>query len=376
MTIDIREVTLFRVQKDLVREFETSSHRKNNIEHVLIKATTVDGMVGWGEAASPSDPFYCYEYTESCWHALRHYLAPTLLAGVYETPADALSASHVTGHPFAHAASDMVMWDLYSQYQGLPLADALGGTQREVSAGVSLGIEKTIDDLLEVVALHVRDGYRRVKLKISPVWAYEPARAIRDSFPDVAVQVDANGVFTASDVDDPLFAALDGLGLLMIEQPFGADDLLSHATLQQRLETPICLDESITSLAMLRVALALEAGRVINIKVSRLGGIGPACAVHDVCRDAGVPVWCGGMHEYGIGRAANLALASLPGFTYPSDLSGSSKYYESDIVHPTIVAHDGMVTVPRSRDGLGVDVLEDRVRAHAVEIVNINSTGT
>ena len=376
MTIDIREVTIFRVRKDLVREFETSSHRKNYIEHVLIKATTVDGRVGWGEAASPTDPFYCYEYTESCWHVLRNYLVPTLLAGVYETPADALSASHVTGHPFAHAASDMVMWDLYSQYLGLSLADALGGTQREVSAGVSLGIEKTIDDLLEVVALHVRDGYRRVKLKISPTWTYEPARAIRESFPDIAVQVDANGVFTASDIDNPLFTDLDGLGLLMIEQPFGADDLLSHAALQQRLATPICLDESITSLAMLRVALSLEAGRIINIKVSRLGGIGPARAVHDACFNAGVPVWCGGMHEFGVGRAANLALASLPGFTYPSDLSGSSKYYETDIVEPTIVAHHGMVTVPRSCNGLGLDVLEDRVRANALEIVNINSTET
>jgi O-succinylbenzoate synthase len=373
VSIDIREVTLFRVRKDLVREFETSSHRKNYIEHVLVKATTAHGMVGWGEAASPVDPFYCYENTDSCWDTLRRYLVPTLLTDTFKTPADALAASHVTGHPFAHAASDMAVWDLYSQTQGLPLTDALGGTQREVSSGVSLGIERTIDDLLEVVALHVRDGYRRVKLKISPTWAYEPAKAVLDAFADLVVQVDANCGFDASDLDSPVFTKLDRLGLLMIEQPFAEDDLLSHATLQRRLDTPICLDESITSLEMLRVALALDAGRIVNIKVSRLGGVTPARAVHDACLDAGIPVWCGGMHEFGVGRAANLAIASLPGFTYPSDLSGSSKYYETDIVEPAIVAHQGMVVVPRERPGLGLRVLEDRIRAEATETITMAS---
>ncbi len=372
--IDVVEVTLFRVHKELVHEFETSSHTKNSIEHVLVKATTADGRVGWGEAASPSDPYYCYESTDTCWHVLRHYLVPTLLTGTFETPAHALRASKVTGHPFARAASDMVMWDLYSQELDLPLADALGGTQDEVSAGVSLGIERSIDDLLEVVAHHVRDGYRRVKLKISPTWAYEPARAVREAFPGVAVQVDANGIFSARDIDSPLFSDLDGLGLLMIEQPFDADDLLSHAALARRLETPICLDESITSLGALATALFLEAGRIINIKVSRLGGVGPARDVHDVCLNAGVPVWCGGMHEFGVGRAANLAVASLPGFTYPSDLSGSKKYYETDVVEPTIAAHDGLVKVPRGQNGLGLNVLEDQVRANALDVVVLSAT--
>lgn len=373
MTIDVREVTMFRVRKDLVREFETSTHRKNYIEHVLVKATTTDGLVGWGEAASPSDPFYCYESTDTCWHVLSHYLVPTLLDGAFDTPGDALRASSVTGNPFAHAASDMLMWDLFSQQQGLPLADVLGGTQQEVSAGVSLGIETSIDDLLEVVAQHVNDGYRRVKLKISRAWAYEPVKAVRDAFPDVAVQVDANGIFGGSDVDNPLFTQLDRLGLLMIEQPFASEELLLHAALQARLETAICLDESITALGVLRTALALQAARIINIKVSRLGGVGPAREVHDVCLDAGVPVWCGGMHEFGVGRAANLAIASLPGFTYPSDLSGSKKYYESDVVEPEITAQHGMVSVPRGRSGLGLTVLEERVRADATEIVVLNA---
>jgi len=372
--IDVREVTLFRVRKALVHEFETSSHAKNFIEHVLVKATTADGLVGWGEAASPSDPFYCYESTDTCWQILNRYLVPALLKGGFETPDDALASSSVTGHPFAHAASDMVMWDLFSQQQGLALSDALGGTRVDVSAGVSLGIEKSIDDLLKVVAHHIDDGYHRVKLKISPTWAYEPAKAVREAWPDVAVQVDANGIFTASDLDSRLFSDLDSLGLLMIEQPFAMEDLLSHATLQRRLETPICLDESITSLGALKTALFLKAAQIINIKVSRLGGVGPAREVHDVCLDAGVPVWCGGMHEFGVGRAANLAVASLPGFTLPSDLSGSKKYYEADIVEPEIVARNGMVHVPRERTGLGVRVLEGRVNADAIDAVVVNTS--
>jgi o-succinylbenzoate synthase len=371
--IDVTDVTLFRVRKELVHEFETSSHRKNYIEHVLVKATAADGLVGWGEAASPSDPYYCYESTDTCWHVLRNYLVPTLLGGTFDTPDDALHASPVNGHPFAHAASDMVMWDLFSQQQGLALCDALGGTQTQVSSGVSLGIEKSIDDLLKVVAHHVSDGYQRVKLKISPTWAFEPAKAVREAFPNIAVQVDANGIFNADDVESPIFRELDGLGLLMIEQPFGADDLLSHAALQQRLETPICLDESITSLDALRTALSLKAASIINIKVSRLGGVGPARRVHDVCLNAGVPVWCGGMHEFGVGRAANLAIASLPGFTYPSDLSGSKKYYENDVVEPEITAHDGLVSVPRGRSGLGVTVLEERIRSEAIDEVTLNT---
>ncbi len=372
--IDVREVTLFRVRKDLVREFETSSHRKNFIEHVLLKATTLEGAVGWGEAASPTDPFYCYESTETCWHILRHYLAPTLLKGRFETPEEARAASPVTGHPFAHAASDIAMWDLFSQSQDLALADALGGTQREVRAGVSLGIEASIDTLLEVVAKHVSDGYQRVKLKISPTWAYEPAKAVREAFPDVAVQVDANGIFASGDLEDPLFAQLDSLELLMIEQPFEAEDLLTHAALQRRLATPVCLDESITSIGALRSALFLDAGRIINIKLSRLGGVGGARQVHDACFDAGVPVWCGGMHEFGIGRAANLAVASLPGFTYPSDLSGSAKYYASDLVEPTIVATGGLVEVPRGRSGLGLEVVEERIRTEALDVVTLHAT--
>jgi O-succinylbenzoate synthase len=367
VSITVKEVTLFHVAMPLVREFETSSHKKSFIEHILVRATDSDGFVGWGECASPSDPYFCYESTATCWLMLEQYLVPSLLGATWDTPGEAVSFSHVNGHPFAHAAIEMACWDLYAQHLGQPLADVLGGDALAVEAGVSLGIESTVDKLLEVVALHVNDGYRRVKLKITPGWDVEPSRAVRTAFPDVALQVDANGGYENTERSNDVLTQLDALELLMIEQPFHQDDLVGHAVLQARLDTPLCLDESITSLEAARTALTLEACRVINIKVSRLGGLGHARDVHDFCRVSNVPVWCGGMHEFGIGRAANLALAGLPGFLYPSDLSGSKKYYEQDLVSPEIVARDGRVVIPRGKPGLGVDVLMDRVEAHVVK---------
>ena len=364
--ITIEEITLFHVRLPLVREFETSSHKKSFIEHILVRALDVDGFVGWGECASPSDPYFCYESTATCWMMLERYLVPSLLGAAWDTPSEAQALSHVNGHPFAHAATDIACWDLFSQHLGQPLSQALGGESLDVEAGVSLGIEPSLDALIGVVAHHVDDGYRRVKLKIAPGWDVAPCRAVRAAFPDLALQVDANGAFEDSDTTDDVFRELDEFGLLMIEQPFHQDNVQAHAALQARLDTPLCLDESITSLGAARTALALEACRIVNIKVSRLGGLGHARDVHDFCRASGVPVWCGGMHEFGVGRAANLALASLPGFLYPSDLSGSKKYFEEDIISPEIVAREGWVHVPRSKPGLGVDVVMDRVGANVV----------
>jgi O-succinylbenzoate synthase len=233
-----------------------------------------------------------------------------------------------------------------------------------VAAGVSLGIEANLDELLAQVGRHVGEGYRRVKLKIRPGWDVEPARVVRAAFPELAVQVDANGSYTTSDIER--LTQLDELDLMMLEQPFAPDDLLGSSELARRLRTPVCLDESITSVHALRTALALNACGIVNIKVSRLGGVGPAKAVHDVCLEEGVPAWCGGMHEFGIGRAANLAIASLPGFTLPSDVSGSDKYYSHDIVTPAITATDGLVPVPLERSGIGLEVDEVVLAAHTI----------
>jgi o-succinylbenzoate synthase len=369
MPVTITEVTLAVVRLALVHEFETSSHRKGHLDHILVRATATDGhrqLVGWGECASPAQPFYCGETTDTCWQILGEYLVPMLLGRPWDTVAEAMApTAAVTGNHFARAGLEMACWDLLAQSWDAPLADALGyqGAQR-VEAGVSLGIEPTIDALMEQVAHHVGDGYRRVKLKIRPGWDVEPVRAVREAFPALALQVDANGGYAPEDCDR--LAALDGYDLLMVEQPFAADDLLAHAALARRVATPVCLDETVTSVAVLRSALALRACAIVNVKVSRLGGIGPAVAVHDACREAGIPVWCGGMHEFGVGRAANLAVASLPGFTLPSDVSGSDKYYRADIVTPPIRARDGSVAVPRDRPGIGLTVDEDAVREHTL----------
>ena len=363
MPITITEVELSLVRLDLVHAFETSSHRKGHLDHIVVKVTAEDGSVGWGECASPSDPFYCGESTWTCWYVLGDYLAPMLLGRPWEHPDDAARlTSKVSDNHFARAGLDMACWDLYGQAHGAVLADQLGGTADRVSAGVSLGIEPSIDGLLQQVGHHVADGYRRVKLKIRPGWDLEPVKAVQAAFPSVALQVDANTGYHPDEADT--LAALDGLGLLMIEQPYDKSDLLSHADLAARLDTPVCLDESVTSTAVLHTALRLGAADIVNIKVSRLGGLGASREVHDICRDAGVPVWCGGMHEFGIGRAANLALASLPGFVLPSDVSGSDKYYRTDIVTPPIRATDGLVPVPRARPGLGVLVDEDIMAQH------------
>jgi O-succinylbenzoate synthase len=374
MLSTVERVDLYLIRLPLVHAFQTSSHRKNELEHIVVRVTDAAGNTGWGECASPSDPFYCAETVGTCWLLIHDYFAPLLVGGEpWEMPHEAAKRwSKVRGNQFARAALDMACHDLAARRAGLPLARLLGGTATSVPAGVSLGIEPSISALIDQVRRQVDAGYQRVKLKIGPGWDVEPVRAVRAEFGDeLILQVDANGAYHATRAHTDALLALDAFGLAMIEQPYQPDDLLAHATLQQRLVTPVCLDESITSVEMARTALRLRAGRIINIKVSRLGGLGPARQVHDVCRDLGVPVWCGGMHEFGVGRAANVALASLPGFTLPSDVSGSDKYFTQDIVTPPIRAVDGRVSVPYDHPGIGheVDVeLVERLAARRATI--------
>ncbi|MEV6302814.1 o-succinylbenzoate synthase [Actinoplanes sp. NPDC051861] len=365
----ISTVELRRVRLPLVHQFRTSSHAKRELEHILVTLTASDGTVGWGEIASPSGPFYSAETVESCWAVSRSFLAPLVLGVSWEHPSELASAmARVRGNHFARAGFDMAAWAMWSSDNSLPLASALGGTRSRVAAGVSLGIEPAIDDLLEQVDARVSEGYKRVKLKIAPGWDVEPVRAVRAAFPAVTLHVDANGIYDIS--EKSVFGVLDRLGLTMIEQPFAPRELVAHATLQARLETPLCLDESIEDIGDLRTALHLGAGRVINIKVSRMGGLTHAVRAHDLARDAGVPVWCGGMHEFGVGRAANVALSSLPGFTLPSDVSGSDKYYARDITTRPIVCTDGFVAVPTTA-GLGWEPDVDFLSEHVTDQVSI-----
>jgi o-succinylbenzoate synthase len=356
----VTTVEAFLVSMPLVRAFQTSSHRKSHLEHILLRVGDTDGAVGWGEIASPSDPYYCAETVDSCRLTVERYLAPALLGAEWDHPSQVGALwARVRGHHFAKAGLDIACWDLWARTAGRPLARALGGERETIETGVSLGIEPTMADLLGQAARYAAEGYPRIKLKIAPGWDVEPVRAVREAHPDLAVHVDANGAYTEDQA--AVFTELDRLGLTMIEQPFAPGALAAHARLQDRLETAVCLDESVENLDHLDTALALGAGRVLNIKVSRMGGLTNAKAAHDRAVAAGWRVWCGGMYEFGVGRAANIAIAALPGFTLPGDISGSDKYYACDVVRPPIRAEKGRVPVPAA-PGLGHEVDEPLVR--------------
>lgn len=361
----IDRVRLFELSLPLVHSFETSSHRKSGLTHILVELTDTDGRIGWGEIASPTDPYFSADTVETGWHLATGYLAGRILQSPTPEP-EALEATwrRIRGHEFAKSGFSIAVWDLAAKAEGISLAEKLGGTRSEVVAGVSLGIEPTIDELLEQVQRQVDAGYRRVKLKIAPGWDVEPVLAVRGAYPDLLLHVDANAAYRPGPESTELFRRIDSAQLTMIEQPFDVRDFVGHADLQRQIATPVCLDESIVHVDDIHTMLKLDAARVVNIKVSRMGGLTAAREAHDVAAAAGIPVWCGGMHEFGIGRAANVAISSLPGFSLPSDVSGSDKYYAEDVIAPPVVAHDGVVQVPTG-PGIGHEVREDWISEHA-----------
>jgi o-succinylbenzoate synthase len=367
VTYTVERVDLYLVRLPLLRPFTTSSHTKDHLEHIIIRVTAADGAAGWGECASPSDPYYCAETTETCWHIIRDFLSPALLGAIWDHPVQVGGLwAKVRGNNFAKAGIEMACWDLHGRVTGTAVARLLGGGEARpfIESGVSLGIEPSPAALLEQVDRFVAQGYKRIKMKIGPGHDVEYVAAVRAKHPDLPLMVDANSVYTLADAAH--LKQLDRFNLMMIEQPLGDDDIIDHAALQKELRTPICLDESIHTLDDCRKALDLDAGRIINIKVSRLGGLAEAKRVHDLCRARGIPVWCGGMHEFGVGRAANIAINSLPGFTLPGDVSASDRAYKEDIVAPPIRAFEGRLPVPLDRPGLGHDVVEDALRARTV----------
>lgn len=367
MTYTVERVDLYLARLPLVRPFTTSSHTKHHLEHIIVRLRTADGAEGWGECASPSDPFYCAETTETCWHLLHDFLAPALVGQRWQHPEQAGGLwQKVRGNHFAKAGIEMACWDLDARARGISVARALGGDEARpsIESGVSLGIEATPAALLAQVDRAVAEGYKRIKVKIGPGHDIAYLTAVRAKYPNLPVMADANSVYTLADA--PLLRQLDQFNLMMIEQPLADDDIIDHAALQRELRTPICLDESIHNVEDCRKALDLDAGRIINIKVSRLGGLAEAKRVHDLCRSRGVPVWCGGMHEFGTGRAANIAISSLPGFTLPGDISSSTERYREDLVEPPVVAERGIMPVPLDRPGLGHDLIESRLRAALV----------
>lgn len=350
----IDAITMREIALPLKTPFVTGVGRVD-VRRVIIIEARCQGVVGYGEASPLSDPYYTEETTETAWHILESFLIPRVLGKRWRTPFDiAAMLAPVRRHFMAKAGLEGAAWDLYARSQGVSLAKALGGASASVPAGISIGIPGDLETLALQVEKALKAGYARVKIKIKPGWDIEPVRMLRERLGDFPLMVDANSAYTLADTDH--LRRLDEFNLLMIEQPLAWDDLFQHAQLQAALKTPICLDESITSLAAARLALELESCRVINIKPGRVGGLSEAVRIHDWCRSHGVPVWCGGMLESGIGRAHNLALASLPGFTLPGDLSPSDRYFEREIVKPPItLLPSGRLPVPDG-PGIGVEV--------------------
>jgi len=357
----IEQIEIRYLEIPLVHPFETSFGRED-ARHTVVVAARSEGLTGWGEAATSAGPWYEYETVETCWHILHDFLGPAVAGQeVSEAEDVARLMAPVRGHNLAKMGLEAAIWDLLGQAEGRSVSEMLGGTRERVSVGVSIGVQASVPELLERIAGFWSQGYSRVKVKIRPGWDIEVLRQVRREFSGVPLMADANSAYNLVDADH--LQELDAFDLMMIEQPLGHDDLVDHAQLQRRLQTPICLDESVSSLAAARATLALGSGRIINIKPGRVGGLTVAQAIHGLCQPQGIPLWCGGMLETGIGRAHNVALASLPGFSLPGDISASARYFHEDIVDPPFVLNDdGTMTVPAG-PGIGVSVALDRLHA-------------
>ena len=354
----LARVTLREIQLALKEPFRISSGVASTRRILLLELEDESGASTWSECVAFDRPNYTPETIDTAWLAIREWLAPRLIGRDVAHPSAVhdILARDIRGHNMAKAALEMGCWGLAAELERSPLSRLLGGTRDAVPTGISLGIQPTPELLVERAVIAVANGYRKIKLKIQPGQDVAYVDAVRAALgPDVELMVDANAAYTIADA--PHLAELDAYDLLMLEQPLGADALLQLAELQRRMKTPLCLDESIIDVTRAHDMIALGSGRIINIKPGRVGGFAASIAIHDVCRDAAVPVWCGGMLESGIGRAYNVALASLPNFSLPGDLSPSARYWARDIVSPEwTMDANGMVTVPRDRAGLGVDV--------------------
>jgi o-succinylbenzoate synthase len=364
--MNISRVNLYHLRMPLVSPFETSFGRIEFRECILVEAFA-EGITGYGECAADRDPGYGYETTGTAWHILRDYLVPALLASQKSNIEDYQRVvSTVKGHNMAKAGLEMALWDIKGKREDISLRNMLGGTREKVEVGVSVGLQESPDHLVRVVEKYRSDGYNRVKIKIKPYRDLEDTRAVRRAFPALRLQVDANSAYTLETV--LALQPLDELELLLIEQPLSEDDLWDHHYLQSQFKTPICLDESILSPRHARQALEMGACRVINIKAGRVGGLSQALSIHNICLSKDIPVWCGGMLETGVGRAANLALASLPGFCLPGDISATTRYYARDITNEGFYLNpDSTIQVP-DLPGLGVSIdqkaLEQFTLAH------------
>jgi O-succinylbenzoate synthase len=369
----IEAITLREIQMPLVHFFETSFSRIYSRRILLIQAQC-DGVNGWGECVAGEDPFYSSEWIESAWPTIKHYLAPALLGKSIDSGRDSAALmSKVRGHRMAKASLENALWDAEAKQKQQPLWRLLGGKQKEIPCGVSIGIQDSIEQLLEKIETELAAGYRRIKIKVKPGWDINVLERVRSRWSDIVLSCDANSAYTLDEVEH--LRKFDQFNLLMIEQPLWNDDIYYHARLQRELRTAICLDESIQNVRDAAQAVETDACHILNIKVGRVGGFSEAKKVHDVCLANKVPVWCGGMLESGIGRAHNIALSTLENFKLPGDVSASKRYWKEDIIEPEVeVTPQG--TIPISDEpGTGYRILEDRIEKLTVRKETIRADG-
>jgi len=355
----IRKITLRELGMKLIAPFEISNGVSYERRIVLVEAD-VDGIAGWAECVAGETPQYSPETVETAWHVLRDHLWPLMKGKDFASAADVSDMlESVRGHNMAKGGLEAAVWDAEAKHKGVPLWRLLGGTREEIASGVSVGIKSSLDELVATVKKELDAGYQRIKIKIKPGKDLEPVKRLRQEFPKIKLTVDANSAYRLEDW--PVLKQFDAYYLMMIEQPLGWEDIYSHAELQKKLSTPICLDECVHTFEQARAAIALGACKIINIKLGRVGGFTGARRIHDLCQQNSIPVWCGGMLESGIGRAHNIALSTLPNFTLPGDVSASRRYWIEDIIEPeVVVSPQGTIRVPTG-PGIGFEPRMDRI---------------
>lgn len=359
----ITEVILYLIDMRMKHPFETSFGTLQDKTIIIVQAKDQSGVIGWGEGVAFDAPWYTEETVKTSLHMLEDFLIPIIMHRELEHPNEVskLFAS-IRRNNMAKSAIEGAVWDIYAQQTNQSLAKAVGGTRKEIDVGISIGIQPSIERLLNTIDSYLQEGYKRIKVKIKPGWDLDVIHAIRDCFGNIPLMADANSAYTLDDIDT--LKQLDSYGLMMIEQPLAHDDIVDHALLQKQLKTPICLDESITSFEDARRAIGLGSCQIINIKIGRVGGITEAIKIHDYCAENSIPVWCGGMLEAGIGRAHNIALTSLSNFIMPGDTAGSSRYWYEDIITPEVVVKDGIIEIPH-KIGLGYTVKDSYIEQKA-----------
>lgn len=366
----IEQVHIHMIEMNMKTPFTTSFGTVQKKRFYIVEVVDESGIIGWGEGVAFDSPWYTEETVETSVHMLRDFFIPLLLNKNLSHPKQVNDLfAPIRRNQMAKASIEGAVWDLYAKLNGVSLSEAIGGSQDRISVGISIGIQPTIEQQLAVVGRFLDEGYQRIKIKVKPGWDVEVVKSIRECFGDIPLMVDANSAYTLDDI--ALLKQLDPFHLMMIEQPLAHDDIVDHALLQKEINTPICLDESICSFDDARRAISLGSCKVINIKIGRVGGITEAIKIHDLCVEKGIDIWCGGMLEAGVGRAHNIALTSLSGFTMPGDTAASSRYWEQDIIRPEVTVEDGFITVPTTA-GLGYEVDRELLKKYTIETVRFS----